>query len=89
MSETETRSFLTQFGAWLDQDAWNMERVAEYLIKRATGGHIGYFRLLLDLVDGKPGESGLDEPMVEAGTLIVVSEEGPGAGRVTRCRVAA
>ena len=72
MSEAEARSFLTRFRVWLDEDARNMEHVAEFLIERATGGHFGYFRLLVDLVDGNPHEWAANELTGEASCSLIV-----------------
>ena len=61
MREIDARSFLPRFRAWIDEDPRNMELVAEFLIERAIGGHFGYFKLLLDLVDGTPEEWAANE----------------------------
>jgi hypothetical protein len=36
-------------------------RIAEYVIERASAGHFGYFKLVLDLVDGKLHRTAEDE----------------------------
>jgi hypothetical protein len=41
------------FRASLDEDERNVERIAAYLIAKALSGHFGFFKLLLDMVDGK------------------------------------
>jgi hypothetical protein len=72
MREIDARSFLSRFRAWLDEEPRNMEYIAEYLIERATGAHFGYFRLLFDLVDGKPNECAANELTGEHSSPLVV-----------------
>jgi hypothetical protein len=54
MKPTDARSFVLSLRAWLDddQDDHKLNRLAMFVIERALHGHFGYFKLLLDLVDG-------------------------------------
>ena len=79
MREFDARSFLPRFRAWLDEDARNMELVAEFLIERSISGHFGYFKLLVDLVDGKPHEWAANELTGEVTSSLVVIEAGQDA----------
>ena len=54
MKAADGRSLMLALRAWLDgDDERNARRIAEYVIERALAGHFGYFRLVLDMVDGK------------------------------------
>jgi len=63
--------------AWLDGDEGdrNVQRLAEYVIEKAISGHFGFFKLLLDLVDGKLHLTAEDEMTFEAGCVLVVAED--------------
>ena len=89
MREIDARSFLPRFRAWLDEDARNMELVAEFLIEKATGGHFGYFKLLVDLVDGKPDEWAENELTGETSSSLVVVDARHHAERPVDHRAAA
>ena len=44
----------------------NARRIAEYVIEKALAGHFGFFRLVLDMVDGKLRQTAEDEMTFEA-----------------------
>lgn len=54
MNGADSRSFMLRLRAWLDGDVTdrNADRLAEYVIAKAISGHFGFFKLLVDLVDG-------------------------------------
>jgi hypothetical protein len=66
MIAADGRSIMLALLAWLDgsDGEENARRIAEYVIERAIGGHFGFFKLLLDLVDGR-----LHRPSEEETTL--------------------
>jgi hypothetical protein len=53
MRKAAARSLTLALRAWLNDDERNAERIAEQVIAKALAGLFAYFRLLLDLVDGK------------------------------------
>jgi hypothetical protein len=61
--------------AWLDENERNARRIAEHVIDRAMAGHIGYFRLVLDLVDGKIRPTAEDEWTFEPDCVLVVADD--------------
>jgi hypothetical protein len=63
--------------AWLDDD----ERIAELIYKKALAGHFAYFRLLLDLVDGKIRPTAEEEWTFEPDCVLVVAEDARKAGK--------
>jgi hypothetical protein len=38
--------------AWLDSDEQNWERLFEYVYRKAISPHFGFFKLIIELVDG-------------------------------------
>jgi hypothetical protein len=50
-------------------------RIAEFVIEKAIAGHFGYFKLVLDLVDGKLYRTAEDEMTFEPECVLVVSDE--------------
>jgi hypothetical protein len=74
--------------AWLyrDETGRNAERVAAFVIEKATGGHFAYFKLVIDLVDGKLRRTAEEELTLESDCVLVVegrleTERAPRASR--------
>jgi hypothetical protein len=63
--------------AWLDGDESerNANRLAEYVVEKAISGHFGFFKLLLDIVDG-PFDRESDEGRIlpDDRTLIIIDD---------------
>jgi hypothetical protein len=66
MKRANGRSMMLVLRAYLDGESrepcdrhagW----IAEFIIDKATSGHFGYFKLVLDLVDGKLQQTAEDE----------------------------
>ncbi len=60
---------------WLDgsDGERNAKRLAEHVIGRALAGHFGFFKLLLDMVDGKIRRTAEDEMTFEPDCPVVVA----------------
>jgi hypothetical protein len=50
-------------------------RIAEYVIERALAGHFAFFRLVLDLVDGKNRPTAEEEQTYEVDCVLVVADD--------------
>jgi len=77
MIGADSRSIMLSLRAWLDGDEGdrNAERLAAYVIEKAISGHFGFFRLLLNLVDGPIGRENGDGRMFPADcTLIIIDD---------------
>jgi hypothetical protein len=70
----EHRLFIQALREWLnfDESGRNAERVAEFVISKAMSGHFAYFKLVIDLVDGKIRPSLEDELTYEIESPFVV-----------------
>jgi hypothetical protein len=75
MRRIESGSLMLALRAWLDEDKRNADRIARHVIDKAIVGHIGYFRLLLDMVDGPIRLSREEEMTGEADWPIVVADD--------------
>jgi hypothetical protein len=53
----------------------NTQWIAEFIIERAMSGHFGYFKLVLDLVDGKLHRTAEDEMTFEPECVLVVADD--------------
>ncbi len=62
--------------AWLDEDERNVRRVLEHIIDRALAGHFGFFKLVIDMVDGKLHQTAEEEMTGEADCMVVVADDG-------------
>jgi hypothetical protein len=71
------RLFVRALREWMDSDESrrNTERVAEFVIAKAMTGHFAYFKLVIDLVDGKVRPTAEDELTFEADCVLVVADE--------------
>ena len=79
MKTTDVRSLMLAFRAWLDDDERNAEQIARHVIDRACGGHFAFFRLLIDLVDGKIRQTAEEEMTGDADCVVVVADDGQDA----------
>jgi hypothetical protein len=50
-------------------------RIAEFIIEKAIAGHFGYFKLVLDLVDGKLYRTAEDEMTFEPECVLVRADD--------------
>jgi hypothetical protein len=81
MKRGASRSIMPILRAYLesgspDDNERNAGWIAEFIIEKATSGHVGYFKLLLELVDGKLRRTVEEEVSFETGcVLIVVRDE--------------
>jgi hypothetical protein len=87
MTGLNGRSMMLALRAWLDESDGdrNAERLAEHVIGRALAGHFGYFKLLLDMVDGKLHPTSEEEMTFEPECPVIVADD----GRASRNRRAA
>jgi hypothetical protein len=65
--------------AWLEGDSrdsgeMRARRIAELVLEQALAGHFGYFRLLLDLVDGKIRPTAEEEMTGEADCVLIADD---------------
>jgi hypothetical protein len=77
--------------ALLDEDDGNRnaDRLARFVIEQALAGHFGYFRFLLNAVDGKIRPTSEKEGTFEANCVLVVADNGREADRLISGGVAA
>jgi hypothetical protein len=76
MRGADARMLMLALRAWLDEDERNARRIAEHVVERALAGHFAYFRLLLDMVDGKIRPTAEQEMTGEADCVLVAADEG-------------
>jgi hypothetical protein len=76
MRRIDSGSLMLALRAWLDEDERNVDRIVRYAIDRAIAGHIGYFRFVLDTVDGPIRLSREEEKTGEADCELVVADDG-------------
>ena len=73
----DSQSMVPALRAWLDgaDGERNADRLAEYIIEKAMGGHFGFFKLLLDMVDGPIARESDDSRIVSHDcTLIIIDD---------------
>ena len=77
MKPVDHRLFVRALREWMDSDesGRNTERVADFVIAKAMTGHFAYFKLVIDLVDGKVRPTAEDELTFEADCVLVVAGE--------------
>jgi hypothetical protein len=63
--------------AWIDEEQTgrNAERVVEYVCRKALSGHFGFFKLLIDVVDGKLHPTAEEELTFESGCAPPAGED--------------
>ena len=81
MTAADSRSMVQVLRARLDGEDGdrNGQWLAEYVIEKAISGHFGFFKLLIDLVDGKVHQTAEDERSFETGCVLVVADDEQGA----------
>ena len=83
MKTADARSMMLALRAWLDEGdgEQNARRIAEFVIERAIAGHFGFFKLLLDMVDGKLRRTAEDEMTFEPVCVLVAVDDGQDAAK--------
>ena len=77
MKLPDGRKFTLALGAWIDADesGRTADLIAEFVCERALSGHFGYFKLLINLVDGKLHPTAEEELTFEAHCVPLVVDE--------------
>src|SRR5262249_1360301 len=78
MRGSDGRSIMLVLHGWLDgydrdESDRFADRIAAHIIEKALSGHFGYFKLLLDIVDGKTHQPAENERIFEADCVLVVA----------------
>ena len=78
MIAADSRSMVLVLRAWLDGNEGdrNADRLAAFVIGKAISGHFGFFKLLLNLVDGKHHRTVENEGTIEASCELVLLDDG-------------
>jgi hypothetical protein len=76
MTAIDGRTKVLALRAWLYEDERNLRPVLEYLIDKACAGHFGFFKLVIDLVDGKLHQTAEDEMTFEPDCVLIVADDG-------------
>jgi hypothetical protein len=76
MKEADSRTKRLALRAWLEGNERNADRIAKYAIDRAIADHIGYFRFVLDAVDGPIRLTAEEEWTFEPDCVLVVADDG-------------
>jgi hypothetical protein len=64
--------------AWLESmSEADCERVVKYVYERAISGHFGYFKLIIDVVDGKIRQTAEEELTFEPDCVLIVVDGEP------------
>ena len=76
MKPLDGPAFTLALRDWIyrDETGRNAERVAAFVIEKAMGGHFAYFKLVIDLVDGKLRPTAEDEMTFETDCVLVVAK---------------
>jgi hypothetical protein len=82
MKGADSRSMMPVLRAWLDGDdsERNADLIAAFVIAKAMSGHFGFFKLVIDLVDGKLHPTAEDEMTFETDCAVVSYSELASAG---------
>jgi hypothetical protein len=80
MSGADSRTLMLTLRAWLEGESRDSgesraRRIAQHVVERALAGHVAYFRLLLDLVDGKIRPTAEEEMTGEVDCVLVVADD--------------
>jgi hypothetical protein len=83
MRRRQSRSMTAILRAWLaskSEEEWDgiAQQVVEQIVNRALEGEFGYFKLLLDVVDG-PIPRGAKCSVIEADCTIILADVGQSA----------
>jgi hypothetical protein len=78
MKTPDSRALMLALRAWMDEDesGRNADRVVEFVYEKAVSGHFGFFKLVIDLVDGKLHPTAEEERTFEADCTIVPTDDG-------------
>jgi hypothetical protein len=76
MKPIDGRTMMLALRAWLDEDERNIRPVLEYVIDKATAGHFGFWKLVIDLADGKLRQTAEEEMTFEPDCALVVADDG-------------
>ena len=84
MKRADSRSMMLVLRAYLASDSPEVcerlaGRIAEFILEKSMDGHFGYFKLVLDLVDGKLHRTANEETTFESDCLLVVNEDRRGS----------
>jgi hypothetical protein len=82
MKGADSRTLMLALRAWLDEDERNAGRIAELIYEKALAGHLAYFRLLFELIDGKIRPTAEEEWTFEPHCVLVVADDEREAGTV-------
>ena len=74
MRAFDGRTMRLALRAWLDEDERNIRPVLEYVIDKAIAGHFGFFKLVIDMVDGKLHQTAEEEMTGEADCVLVADD---------------
>ena len=82
MKLPDGQRFMLALRAWIyeDESGRNVERVMEYIYEKALSGHFGFFKLLIDVVDGKLHPTAEEELTFETGCVPPVGEDEHASG---------
>jgi hypothetical protein len=80
MKRADSRSMMLVLRAYLDGESREVcdrhsGRIAEFIIEKAMRGHFGYFKLVLDLADGKLHRTTNEEMTFESHCLLLVAND--------------
>jgi hypothetical protein len=75
----DQQSFTQALRDWIyaDESSQKADRLAAFVIEKAMRGHFAYFKLVIDLVDGKHRQTAEDEMIFETDCVVVVGDEEP------------
>jgi hypothetical protein len=75
MTPADSRRVMLAVRAYLngDRSGQNTARVGQYVIAKAIAGHFGFFKLVIDSVDGKLRQTAQDELTSETDCALVVT----------------
>jgi hypothetical protein len=67
MKPVDSHTLMLALRVWLDGGDTERKatRIAAYVIAQSLAGHFGYFKLLLDMVDGRIHQSAVDTQVFE------------------------
>ena len=77
MKTLDIRALMLPLRAWMDEDesGRNADRVAALVYEKALSGHFGFFKLLIDLLDGKLHQTAEDQKTFETEWAVVLDDE--------------
>ena len=76
MKRTDGPSAFRDLRAWLKSASESdCDRIAKYVCDQAMSGHFGFFKLLIDLVDGKLRQTAEVELTCETDCVLILIDE--------------